>query len=56
MSVIDVCRYEVRLQEIDKYGELILDENGKVYKLRLNNDRFEEIAEIFEPIQKKDVD
>ncbi|WP_342560620.1 hypothetical protein NSQ95_07535 [Psychrobacillus sp. FSL W7-1457] len=49
MSVIDVYRYEVRLQEIDIYGELILNENGKVYKLRLNIDRFEEIAEIFEP-------
>ena len=49
LSVIDVYRYEVRLQEIDQYGELILDENDKVYKLRLNIDRFEDIAEVFIP-------
>ena len=50
LSVIDVYRYEVRLQEIDQYGELILDENGKVYKLKMNIDKFEENAEVFEPI------
>lgn len=49
MSVIEAYRYEVRLQEIDQYGELILDENDKVYKLRLNIDRFEDIAEVFIP-------
>ena len=50
LSVIDAYRYEVRLQEIDQYGELILDENGKVYKLKMNIDKFEENAEVFEPI------
>lgn len=55
MSVIDAYRYEVRLQEIDQDGELILDDNGKVYKLRMHIDRFEEIAEAFEPICLKDI-
>ena len=48
MSVIDTYRYEVRLQEIDQCGELILDGNGKVNKLRMNIDKFEEITELFE--------
>lgn len=48
MSVIDAYRYEVRLQEIDQSGELILNENGKVNKLKLNIDKFEEIADILE--------
>lgn len=55
MSVIDAYRYEVRLQEIDQSGELILDENGKVYKLRLSIDKFEDIAVVFD-IEKKNVD
>lgn len=47
LSVIDVYRYEVRLQEIDQYGELILDENGKINKLKINIEKFEAIAEVF---------
>lgn len=46
MSVIDVYRFEVRLQEIDQNGELILDENGKVNKLKLNIEKFEDISDI----------
>ncbi|WP_298468968.1 hypothetical protein [uncultured Psychrobacillus sp.] len=55
MTVIDAYRYEVRLQEIDKYGALVLDGNDKVYGRRMNIDEFEEIAEVLE-IEKKEVD
>ncbi|WP_419958282.1 hypothetical protein [Psychrobacillus psychrotolerans] len=48
MSVIDAYRYEVRLQEIEQSGELILDESGKVNNLKINIDKFEEIAVVFE--------
>ncbi|MER2006887.1 MAG: hypothetical protein ABS939_05485 [Psychrobacillus sp.] len=48
LSVIDAYRYEVRLQEIDQSGELTLDKNGRVNKLRMNIDKFEAIAEVFE--------
>ncbi|NME06230.1 hypothetical protein [Psychrobacillus sp. BL-248-WT-3] len=46
LSVIDAYRYEVRLQEIDEHGELLLNERGKVNKLKMNIDKFEEIAEV----------
>lgn len=49
MSAIDVYRYEVRLQEIDLSGDLILNESRKVNGLKLNIDKFEEIADIFFP-------
>lgn len=48
MSVIDAYRYEVRLQEIDQSGELILNVNCKVNKLKMNIDKFEEVAVVIE--------
>lgn len=54
MSVIDAYRYQVRLQEIDHYGGIILDKKHKVYSRKMNIDKFEEIAEVFQPM-KKDV-
>ncbi|MER2169296.1 MAG: hypothetical protein ABS938_01540 [Psychrobacillus psychrodurans] len=53
MSVIDAYRYEVRLQEIDQYGKLILDQNHKVYGRKMNIDKFEKIAELFQPMKKE---
>ena len=47
MSAIDAYRYEVRLQEIDFYGELILGENLKVFSRKMNIEKFEEIAKIY---------
>lgn len=47
MSVIDAYRYEVRLQEIDQSGLLILNENGKINRLKMNIDKFEEIAVVY---------
>ena len=47
LSVIDAYRYEVRLQEIYLNGELIINENGKINKLRMSIDKFEAIAEVF---------
>lgn len=47
MSVIDAFRYEVRLQEIDQFGELIVNESGKINRVKLNIDKFEAIAEVY---------
>lgn len=52
MTAIDAYRYEVRLQEIDQYGELVLDGNDKVYGRRMNIDKFEEIAEVLDSMKK----